>query len=304
MRTPLLAALLVLPPTALLAQTPGALPLVGELPASTRALALGGAYPMDSGHADAIFFHPALLTSASGFGLEIQRWGTEGASSAVSAAVGWLGGGVGVGVQTVQFSAPGGGVAAVPGGQDHLFRTGVLNVSERIAALGYARELFGVRAGVVGKVLEERVGVTDDTALLFDVGVASDVGPFVAGLSWRNLGQSVEAGTVAFDRPHGPMLGIGGYGQEVGPLDLGLSATVSYVGEELLPGGGLEVGYWPVQGRTFVGRVGVQRTVTGDASPLSFGFAFWGDDLTLEWAFRPFDGADEGGTHRFGVRWR
>ena len=69
-------------------------------------------------------------------------------------------------------------------------------------------------------------------------------------------------------------------------------------------GGGVEIGYWPISGRTFVARIGVRQLEEGtDASPLSLGFAFWGDDVVLEWAFRPWEG-DETGTHRFGIRWR
>jgi hypothetical protein len=65
---------------------------------------------------------------------------------------------------------------------------------------------------------------------------------------------------------------------------------------------GLQVGYWPINGRTFVGRVGVQRVPEGAGSPLTLGVAYWGDDLALEWAYRSF--GDVGGTHRFTVRWR
>ena len=50
------------------AQNTGTLPRVLQLPASTHAMALGNAYMMNAGHADAIFYHPALLVGASGFG--------------------------------------------------------------------------------------------------------------------------------------------------------------------------------------------------------------------------------------------
>ena len=70
-------------------------------------------------------------------------------------------------------------------------------------------------------------------------------------------------------------------------------------------GGGVELGYYPIQGRTFVARLGFQDVPEdSEAAPVTMGFAFWADDLTIEWAFRPVSDADEGGTHRFGVRWR
>lgn len=304
MRAATVTLLLALLAGPLAAQTAGALPRVVELPASTRAMGLGDAYVMNSGHADAVFYHPALVRRASGFGLDLQRWGPEGTASAVSAATSWWGGGVAVGVQTLQFATTSEDVVGFPAGQDQLFAPGTFGVSERIASLGYARPLFGVDVGVVGKVLETRVGRKHDTSALVDAGVAHSVGPFVAGLSVRNIGQPVSSRVAEFDLPRKVTLGVGGYGRQVGPLDMGVSAAVSYVSSEWLPSGGIEVGYWPVQGRTFVGRVGVQRVPAGSASPLTLGFSYWGDDLVLEWAFQPFDVAGEGGTHRFGVRWR
>ena len=85
--------------TNLAAQNAGTLPRVLQLPASTRAMALGDAYMMDARHADAVFYHPALLTDASGFGLDVQRWGANSSSTTVSAARQWFGGGVGTNTQ-------------------------------------------------------------------------------------------------------------------------------------------------------------------------------------------------------------
>ncbi len=85
-------ALLLFVPASLSAQTGGVLPKVTQLPASTRAMALGDSYMMNAGHADAIFYHPALLTGARGFGADVQRWGGESSSAAVSGAMQWYGG--------------------------------------------------------------------------------------------------------------------------------------------------------------------------------------------------------------------
>ena len=100
------------------------------------------------------------------------------------------------------------------------------------------------------------------------------------------------------------VLGAGAYGRQLGPLDVGLAGHLSYASEETVYGGGLELGYWPISGRTFVARIGVQNAPEGSAAdPFTFGFAFWGDDLVLEWAYQGFGDLDVG-THRFGVRWR
>jgi hypothetical protein len=297
----ILAACLALP-ISVAGQRAGALPRVLELPASTRAQALGDAYMMNARHAEAIFYHPALLRGASGFGMDIQRWDTKSSATAISAAMSWLGGSVGVGLQTLQYGAPDAATAS-PAGQDDLFTLGPLPVSERVASVGYARELFGIDVGLVTKFVEERVGGSRDATVLWDAGVASDVGPVKVGLSYQNVGQDLTILGADVDRPDRLTLGAGAYGKQLGPLDVGLTAAVSRVGGETIPAGGLEVGYWPIRGRTFVGRVGVRRVPHGDANPLSVGAAYWGDNLVLEWAYQPFDG-ELSGTHRFGVRWR
>lgn len=306
----LVAALLA--PAALGAQVQGNLPKVLTLPASTRAMALGNAYVLTERHADVLFYQPALLGGASGFGMDVQRWSAEASSVTASAAMAWLGGGVGIGLQMLQYSAPS---IAVPGGQDDLFAAGSTPVSERVATLGYARTVKGFEFGAAGKLVDQRVSSARNALALVDLGVAHDLGPFMVGLTAKDLGPQ------AFDgdgddngegdevddhdaRPARFVLGAGAYGQEVGIFDLGVAAQVSYSSDETLLGGGLEIGYWPISGRTFVARVGAQTVPEGsEASPVTFGFSYWGDDLVLEWAYQDFGDVGEG-THRFGIRWR
>lgn len=302
--TRLATAIIVLTPAAIAAQTEGAVPKVTLLPASTRAMALGDSYMLDAGHADAIFYHPALLTGARGFGLDIQLWGGEGSATAASAATGWLGGGVGVGLRTLQYGALGADGAAVPGGQDHLFDPGSVPVSERVGTVGYAREVvFDIDLGVGISFVDERIGSSRQSAVLFDVGAARDIGPFVVGITVHDIGNKPISDRGA--DPSRVVIGAGSYGQELGIFDIGYAASVGFDDDDVTYGGGVEVGYWPIRGRTFIARVGLQDVPDGsDASRLTTGFAFWGDNITVEWAFRPFSDADQGGTHRFGVRWR
>lgn len=302
-----IAAATLTGPAEAAAQAAGILPRAAHLPGSTRAMGLGDAYAMTSGHADAVFYHPALLTGATGFGLEMQRWTQNGTAAALSGALRWMGGGIGVGLRTLQYGATGRGAAAVPAGQDHLFDFGTEPVSERIATLAYAREaFFGIDLGVAIDFVDERLpsdSINRHGVTLFDLSAAHELGPVTVGVTVHDIGTKP-----ILDSGAGPSrveLGVGGYGQEVGPLDIGFAAKVGLDDDEVTYGGGIEVGYWPVQGRTFVARVGFQDVPDGSAaSPLTTGFAFWNDGFTLEWAYRPFDGADEGGTHRFGVRWR
>ena len=301
---PLVASLALASFASLSAQTAATLPRVLEVPASTRAMALGDAYMMNANHADVIFYHPAMLTSARGFGLDYQRWGTASSATTASAAMAWFGGGIGVGLQSLQFGAPDTGVGGLPGGQDHLFDLGPTAVSERVASVGYAREIMGIDVGVTTKLVEERYAGGRDATVLFDTGIATTLGPLTAGLTYQNLGKDLRLGGVDATRPDKLSLGLGAYGRQIGILDYGVTGALAYVGEEVIPAAGVEIGYWPIRGRTFVGRIGVRRVPAGDANPMSFGAAYWGDNIVLEWAFQPVDALDSAGTHRFGVRWR
>lgn len=304
LHTRLALVALLLAPAAASAQAEGRLPLLLQLPASTRAMALGDAYAMSSGHADALFYNPALVGDASGFGLDVETWSGEATGAAASAATAWYGGAVAVGLQTLQYGGATSGATLLPSGQDVLFDVGVATTSERVASVGYGRRLFGVQVGVAAKLLEQRVAGDRDATAAVDLGVATGLGPLTVGLSAANLGPDLELPSGPAPLPTRVTLGVGGYGQEVGPLDVGVSGALTRRDDgELLAGAGVEVGYWPISGRTFVARVGVARVPEGAASPFTFGIAFWGDDLVVEWAYRDFGTLGEG-THRFGVRWR
>jgi len=209
-----------------------------------------------------------------------------------------------VGLRTLQYAAAGIGVAAAPSGQDHLFGSGPAPVSERTASLGYAHGIpFELDLGVGVHFVDERVGTSHQNVVLFDVSAAREIGPVVVGVTVHDLGGKPILDTGA--KPSRVVIGAGNYGQPLGILDIGYAATVGFGDDAVTYGGGLEVGYWPIQGRTFVARVGLQDVPDeSDASPVTMGLAFWGDNITVEWAFRPFGGTDEGGTHRVGVRWR
>ena len=95
-------------------------------------------------------------------------------------------------------------------------------------------------------------------------------------------------------------LGVSTEDFEVGAFDMFLTSQVARRRDgEVIPAGGVEVSYWPVQGYTFRLRAGLQRVVEDGRSPFTFGLAFTGDALTLEYAFQSFDG--EGNAHRFGL---
>jgi len=283
-----------------------ALPRLLRLPASTRAMALGDAFMTDAGSADAVFYHPGLVSGSAGFGLAVQSWSGVSTSAHAAAATDWFDGTVAVGLQTLQYDRAADAPLGAGLAQDPLFQQEARGASERVASVAYGREDSGLRWGVSGKVVEQRLEGEAETAWAMDLGLAREVGPLTVALSAQNLGTEMTFGDTAVPLPRRYTLGAGAYGREVGPLDVGFSGSLRYEeqAEEWIPGAGLEVGYWPVRGRTFVGRVGVQRVPEGEASGVTFGAAFWGDDLTLEWAWMPFGGAVDDGTHRIGIGWR
>lgn len=289
-------------PVPAVGQTPATPPRVLSLPASVRAMALGGAYMMNANHADALFHHPALLAGATGFGLDVQRWNGAGTAAAASAVTGWLGGGIGIGLQVLTAGLPESGEPGT-GLQDDLLTHGPVPLSEQVATLGYARRLFGVQFGVTGKLVDLRLDGARSSTLLADVGAARALGPVTVGLTVKDLGNDPFESDGDFT-PARVSLGVGSYGKQVGPMDVGFTGAVSRSSDDTRIGGGLELGYWPISGRTFVARIGVQTTPEGsEADPVTFGFAFWGDRVVLEWAYQGFGGL-EAATHRFGMRWR
>lgn len=295
------ALLTLLSPTTALGQVRGALPKVFTLPASTRAMALGNAYQPTARHSDGLFYNPALLVGSTGFGLDVQQWSRTSSSSSVSSVVTWFGGVAGVGLQVVHFNLS---TSTVPDGQDHLFSGGPVGVSERVASIGYGHEIFGVDVGVAGKLAETRVGDARSRVALLDAGAAREVGPVVVGLAVQDLGHRPFSSEDEEDGDHETpriVLGAGAYGAELGIFDVGFSAAVTRSDATTVVGGGVELGYWPVTGRTFLARVGVQRVPdASDASPFTFGLAFWGDDLRIEWAYQAIGSR---GTQRIGVSW-
>jgi len=295
------AALLVWTAAHAAGQTPGREPILLEIPASTRAMALGNAFQLDSGDGDVLLYNPALLGRASGFAAAVHTFDGGGLAGAMAAATSWGGGGVGLAVQLLEYGrAP---LGTAPGGQDPLLRDGPVGAGELSVAAGYARSLLGVEVGAAARLVDQRVAGGRDATVSVDLGVATDAGPLTVGLAIQHLGRGLETGGAERPLPTLVTLGAGGYGREVGPLDVGVAAAVSRRDDgEVLVGGGIEVGYWPVVGRTFVVRAGARSVPEGDLSPLTFGGSFWGDDVVVEYAFQPVDGGT--GIHRVTLGWR
>ncbi|MBT8336576.1 MAG: hypothetical protein KJO11_08225 [Gemmatimonadetes bacterium] len=295
-------AALVLSSAPTSAQAPERGPVVLSLGFGARAQGLGGALQPGEQDPDAVFANPALAALAGGFGLGWQRFDSEGTAVSVSSARSWFGGGIFGGVQALDWNGstrP----EAYAGGVDPLLAEGGEGASELALTVGYGRTLFGLRAGVAAKYWVQRYGASNVAGLAFDLGLARRLGPGWLHARARNLGAPATWGEVEVDLPVELGLGWGAYGRPLGPLDLGGAIDVSRRADgEWLVGGGLEFGYWPIRGRTFVARLGARTVPEGDASPVSLGGSFWGDDLVIDYAFQPAEGSD--GIHRVTLGWR
>ena len=284
------------------AQTPEREPALLELPASTRALALGGAFQLGANDADLLFANPALLERARGLSLGVQLLGGGGRAATLSAAAEGFGGGVGLGLLVLEYGSADAVSGTRPGGIDPLLAEGPNAVSEWVATLAHGRELLGVRVGVSGKLVGQRIGPDRGETFALDLGASRDLKGVTLGVAVQDVGPDLEVDGSG-RLPTRVTVGAGRYGRQLGPLDLGAAAALTMRADgELVPGGGIEVGYYPVTGRTFVARLGARRVVEGEALPFTFGGSYWGDRLVLDYAFQAVDGHD--GVHRVTVGWR
>ena len=93
-------------------------------------------------------------------------------------------------------------------------------------------------------------------------------------------------------------------GAPLGPLDVLPTVQAAWQrGARFTPAAGLELGYWPVTGRTFFLRAGVRRPDAAAAErAFTLGAGFSGDRIAIDYALAPLRGGRA--THRVGLRWR
>lgn len=285
-------------------------PLVLELGASARALALGNAFTLAFPGPEGLFYHPGVLDRAQGLSASVQRYGSASTSAAVSAGQSWLSGGVALGVQVLTYSAAssepvtGEDVLALPADVATLREGGEIGVSELVVSAGYGRSVKKVRVGVVGKIVEQRFGPLRGASGALDVGVAMSAGPATFGLAARNMGQGLTMGGEDIPLPFALSFGGSTRQTPLGPLDLSAVGAVTYrLQGDVIPSVGLEVAYWPVTGRTLVGRIGLRNLSESQSGRgVTFGGAFMGDSMVLEYAWEGFESGTP--SHRFGMGWR
>jgi hypothetical protein len=273
-----------------------------QLPASPRALGLGDAYPLASADNDAIFYHPGLIDAARGVGASFALF-EHATLVTMSGAADFRGGGMAFGVQSLSYSAPTRTSGAFTRGEAGLGDAGDVNAAEVVVSGGYGRTIRGFRAGLVGKYIEMRVQGERDVTVAADLGLARRIGFVTAGLSARNVGRAPRFDDEDLALPSTLTLGASTQAAPVGPLDIAAAAAVSrWQDGTVVPHAGIEFAYWPVQGRTFIGRIGFRYIDDRDIRPLTLGAGFAGDRIVIDYGFQDYNGARA--VHRVGVRLR
>ncbi len=299
--TILLAAALLCAPGAAAAVAQEA-PLLLRLPASARALGMGGVLPPGRGDAAALFYHPAFLRDATGIAGGMQWLGPDTLVVDAAGAMEWLGGAVGIGVRSVSYT---GETGACDNVCVQLLRR--VPVSERTAQVAVAHTVKGLRLALAGTYLEQRRDLARGSTWAADASLGAAAGPMRIGLTAQNLGPDMGMGsggaTVPLNRRL--LLGVAAVGPaNLGPLDILPAAQLAWErGARFSPAAGLELGYWPVVGRTFYLRAGARRTDSAlRRRPFTAGAGFAGDRIGLDYALEPLEGG--GAAHHIGIRWR
>ncbi len=282
---PVLLVLSLFLPSTAYAQLPGDL----SSP-TTRATALAGASVLQRPTPGATLANPALSGASSGADVG-WRWNGNDATAAWAA---FEGAGFVFGLRHESRN------------EDPDLVTSDLGLS-----VSGSRSLFGFAFGVGIALVERTIFTNRDRAVYLNAGVARELAEFRLAASVLGLGTGTSAqapadqsaDVISIGLPNSPVVLFQAASNsiEVGPLDMVLAGRMHLTEGRTSAGGGLELGYWPVTGRTFRLLAGYgQNPVSGETRP-TWGASFSGDAITLEFASYTESGSS---THTLGLRWR
>lgn len=279
--------------------------VLAVIPASTRAVALGGAGVALVGDAAAIFANPAGIATVRRVALEAsyERYLGGTALSVAAMAIRFGRFNWGLGAHALDYGAEPEIIPdATTGGRRGTPTGAVFNAVDVLGASSLVYRHGLLAFGATAKYARQSIAGTVADAWAGDVGMAVAVFDLMAlGVAVRNLG-----GAVGPDArlPHGAAVGLTlNYTDPQGTFRLLTTGEVQWgegttwiIGAE----GGIVVG--GLAGAGLVGRVGfAQRPPGVIGSPLSFGAGVVIGRLQLDYAYRGF--ASLGTTHRVGLRW-
>ena len=258
-----------------------------------RTMGLGGAFPFADGSDAAILHHPALV-EGSGFGVAYHRLGDGGNLVATTASAPWFGGAAGLAATFVDSGERDRGASGEAKRRAS---------SSFAVAAGFAGEALGIRIGGAAKLVGRDDGTSRSRTAAVDFGAGLEAGPATIALTVQNVGPALpgEGETAALATR--VVLGAGVGRRPVGPLDIGGAVRLARDGDgEIVPGGGVEIAWWPIVRRVFIVRFGAVRVLEEHASPFTFGAGFAGDRIRLDYAYQ--DAGREGGRHAMGLAFR
>ena len=297
-----IAAVCVVPAVAR-AQAAGFGPIVLQLPASTRAIGFGDAY-VGVREPEAVFYNPAQLGVRPGVAVSAERYGSVSTAGAVASTYVFGRFGVGIGAQMLDYRALGPAYPeAAPNGEP-LLADGPFPASSLVAAAALEMAYKGIRWGLTQKLAQDRVSDGRDGVWLTDVGAAREIGPVTVGATVQNLGASPKMLGTRAALPTRGTIGVAAAGVPLGALfDLAASGAVSVRHcARVSPAGGVELGYVPIDGVTFAGRIGARLPEENGAAPITLGASFTFDRVSIDYGFEPYQGSGSG--HRIGIRLR
>lgn len=297
-----LVVLAIVAPVRLAAQGPDTAPFILTLPAGTRAQALGHA-GVALTDPEAVYVNPAQILGARGVSLAWNGYRSAGNLLTLATAMTVFGGGVGLGTQRLEFFVPTESSATPTGGEAGLTRDDDVLATSTSAALGYARTYRGFRIGVSTMYVEQRMPDERTSAAAANIGIAKSFGGGLwVGFAAQNLGTTFDVGDTAYDFARRYTLGAAFQGYPLWTwFDVGASVALPvYEDGSVLPGGGVELSYVPLDGIVITGRLGARAVRHRAEFPLTSGASIGFDNFILEYAFQSFD--YPGYAHRFGVR--
>jgi hypothetical protein len=283
------------------AQTERFAPTVLQLPASARALGVGDAFVAGRG-SEMLFYNPAMLALQPGMAASAQVLGSHATFGAISSTMVIGPFGIGLGAQFLEFEFD-----DVRAGPTDLTLLPPGASSSLVAALGLSSIFKGIRFGAAAKAVEENVnGSLRDATAAFDVGVARDFfGRATVAISARDIGSELLIEGASVELPTRLTIGAAA---SAPPLFTfwDLAATFAFTVRrdgELMPAGGVELSYVPLDGWAFTGRAGARRVADrSGTTPLTLGASISLDRLSLDYAYQALDVG--GSAHRLGLRIR
>jgi hypothetical protein len=282
--------------------------IVLELPASARALALGGAYVAAGADDAALFYNPSQLATVEGraASMSVQPYIEGSTLGALSAAFQLGPGTVGVGVQVLSYGSADEYVCDETTGCERGEPTGrTVSANDVAASVGYGMTWRTVRLGATAKYVRQSLADASGGVPALDVGAAIDVwrGATI-GVSVQNVGPDLETAGSSAPLPRFLRLGASLPWRGVGPFDvLGTVEVAQHREGDVLPLGGAEVTWTSANGLAFSARVGaLAHSENAATSRVSFGGGVRARHFALDYAYQSFD-ALALTTHRFGLRW-